>query len=324
MSVLGASVLCLTCACSSENIVIKTADGIELSAADVDKDPLRLLPAGALAIVQADAEPVLRSAVGARLLALAERVLPLPASANFHPAKDVSRVVVGLYSFAGVDFAGVATGSFDLEAIEKAADGIQLTPLGSPLVKMQYSKWKFYVSANVGFALLTPHTAVFGNEAGIRRVLDRLERGNLERALGKELQTLLEKPGAPVAFGVDAATDPQVAALAERAAFLHGMSLLRGVANFEAPGFNLAATLTYPAAAAAADAKGSIEMLAGVIQGLGAVSSLFGGSQPLQRFEATTVKSSLQVLAATDTKMLEQLLDLVPAAAGSNPTKAAP
>jgi hypothetical protein len=291
-------------ACSGEEVIVKTADGISLSAADIDREPLRLMPGGALGLVHADAPSVFASAQGAHLLALAERILPIPKEAQFLPARDLKRVLVGLYSFSGVDFGGVAQGNFDVEAIEKTANGTHVTPLGTPLVTMEYAKRTLFVSGNVGVVILTSHTALFGNETGIRRMLDRLEQGQLNVACAKEIQELLERPSAPLAVGIDAATDPQVAALAKRAEFLNGMTLLRALGNFEAPGLNVAATLTYAEESAAAQAKTSIEMFGGLLQGLGFVHGLFGGQQPLQRLEVSQVKSSIQVVAAVDSSAL--------------------
>ena len=65
--------------------------------------------------------------------------------------------------------------------IEAAADGSQVTPLGVPVVRSTYAGRKLYTVANFGFSVLTSHTVLFGNETGIRRTLDRIERGDVYR-----------------------------------------------------------------------------------------------------------------------------------------------
>jgi hypothetical protein len=293
-------------ACGGEEVIVKTADGVNISAADLDKDPLRLLPPGALGLTRVEVSPVVASVHGARLLALSERVLPIPPSARFSVARDVDRFFLGVYSFSGVDFGGVASGRFDVAAISKAAQSSELTPLGTPLVHSRYAKWELYTSANIGFCLLTSHTAVFGNETGIRRILDRLERGELDLQLGKELKSLLEKPDAPIAFGVDAKTDPQVQTLAQQAEFLQELELLRGVANLEPPGLNVAATFTYPNEKAVGRAKQSFEMFSNLATGLGFVQTLTGGRPLVTRLETKQTGLSLQVQAAADATLAEQ------------------
>ena len=172
--VLAALLTGLVASCGGgDDIIIKTSDGRGLTAADIDREPLSLLPAGAVLVGTLDAPKLFASPVGARLLTLLQRRLPVPASVGYEPARDLSRLYLGLYSFQGVDFAGVANGNINPQAIEEAANGTQQTPLGSPLVRVEYAGRVFYVSANVGFVVLTEHTVVFGNQTGIRRVLDR-------------------------------------------------------------------------------------------------------------------------------------------------------
>jgi hypothetical protein len=216
-----------------------------------------------------------------------------------------------VYSFSGVDFGGVASGRFDVTAISKSAQASELTPLGTPLVHSRYANRDVFTSANIGFCVLTSHTAVFGNETGIRRILDRLERGELALELGKELRSLLEKPEAPIAFGIDTKSDPQVQSLAKQAEFLQELELLRGVANLETPGLNVAATLTYPSEKAVNRGKQSLEMYASLAAGLGFVQSLTGGHPLVSKLETKQTGLSLQVQVAADATGVERAIQWV-------------
>ncbi len=303
--------------CGSDEVIIKTADGVELEAADIDNNPLALMPGGNVGVFHIDAQALWASPSGQRWLQLANSRLPVPPSANFVPQRDLSRLYVGLYSFQGVDFMGIAVGQFDVDAIEKAASGTQVTPLGSPLTRVQYAGRVFYVSANIGFAILTNHTAVFGNETGIRRTLDRIEAGRIGVELAPEVDALMRQPGAPLAFGSDARHDPQVAAITATQPFLKDMTMLRAVGNFEPPGMNMAGTLTYTDDAAAAGGAAALDQLRQNLSTLGVLTSLLGVSQPISRLESNVVGNSVQASVALDAAAAAGLLDLMSSVLGA-------
>lgn len=296
----------LTAACSSEEIIVKTADGKELSAKDIDRDVLALVPPG-LAVVSVDAQELFTSTLGNLLVALTESQLPLPASANFNPRRDLTRLLVAAYSAAGVDFAGVASGTFDVAAIEAAASRSEVTPLGTPLVKVKYSQWQFYVSANIGFCVLTPKTALFGNEVGIRRALDRLERGDLTLQLHPEIEALLRAPGAPIAIGasnLNGELDPFV----QKTPLATNIRVVRAIANLKEPGMNFAGTFTYADDASANAAKQGFEQTFATLDSLSSVGALFGLRKPIQSFSTELKQSSVQLAVSSDTVTAEMLL----------------
>jgi hypothetical protein len=109
----------LAVACSKkEEIIVESADGAELSAAQIDQDPLALLPSGAIGVFRVDAPQLFASEFGQRMNRLVSARVPVPPSAGFDPARDLSVLHIGLYSMQGADFAVVATGNFDPAAIE--------------------------------------------------------------------------------------------------------------------------------------------------------------------------------------------------------------
>ncbi len=310
--------LMVTLGCGGgDDVIIKTSDGVELTAEDIDRNPLALMPGGAVGVFNIDAPSLFQSSAGARLLTVAQSRLPLPLSAGFAPERDLERIVLGLYSFQGVDFMGVATGKFDPEAIEKAASASETTPLGTPLVRVEYAGRVFYVSANIGFVVLTNRTVVFGNETGIRRALDRMEAGRIGVEMPEEMASLMERPGAPIAFASDARHDPQVAALASQFAFLKNVGMVRAVGNFDAPGMNLAGTLTYVDEAAALEGQASIQQLRQGLATVGFLTSILGMSQPIQNLQADVNGSSLQVTIAFDAQAAASLLDTFASSVGA-------
>ncbi len=291
-----------------EDVIIKTADGVELTAQDIDKNPMALLPAGAGGVFHLDAPALFASPAGAQLLQLTKAKLPVPQSAGFVPERDLKRLLFGLYSFQGVDFVGVATGTFDLEAIEKAADGTQTTPLGSPLVRVEYAGRVFYVSANLGFVALTNQTVLFGNETGIRRALDRLEAGRVQVELSSEIESFLQNPGAPMAFGSDSLQQPHVVAMAQQVPALQGMRLARVVGNFDPPGLNFAGTLTYESPEKAQQGQAAILKMHQDMASIAWIASVLGMGQPVQKLDVTTQESSAQFTLALDSTALTAIL----------------
>ncbi len=294
-------------ACSHEEIIVKTAAGAELGAADIDAEPLALVPPGSLALLNLAPQELFQSTLGHHFLALARSQFPLPASAGFEPQRDLERMIVGVYSAAGVDFSGVAVGTFDVNAIKAAAERSEVTPLGTPLVAVRYSQWEFYVSANVGFCVLTPKTVLFGNEVGIRRALDRLERGELRVQQDPDVESLMRNPGAPIALGASN-TDAALDAIVQRTPLANNLRVARVVANLQPPGLNVAGTFTFADPTSAQAAKSGFDQVFAAIQGMEAVGALFGLKPSNLTHQTNVVETSVQVTVATETQVAERLL----------------
>ncbi|HEX6765496.1 MAG TPA: hypothetical protein VF103_08470, partial [Polyangiaceae bacterium] len=169
-TVVVAGALALVGACAGhDDVIVKTGADKKVSDAQIDAEPVALLPGSAVAVAYVDARKLFASPFGARVLGVAERRMPLPASAGFDPKRDLEALWIGLYSMQGADVAGVAIGTFDRQKIEAAADGTQKTPLGIPVTKTTYSGHALYVAGDTGFTVLTSKVALFGNDVGVRR-----------------------------------------------------------------------------------------------------------------------------------------------------------
>jgi hypothetical protein len=217
-------------------------------------------------------------------------------------------VLVGVYSMQGADVAGVATGTFHPDAIERAADGTTLTPLGAPLVKTTYAKHSLYVSRNVGFAVLTEHTVVFGDETGIRRVLDRVSEGRAKHEIPKWIDDVLGTPNAAMAGAFDLQGQAPVSATVRALAFLQGIQTARVLGNFQPPGMNLAGSFTYPTPEASAAAAASMNQTTQMIQSYSFFMQLAGIGNPLQSVQAQPNGKETQFVAAIDGKAIDWAL----------------
>lgn len=313
-SLLLTSVLCLavTTACPKKpDKIVAAGEDKALSDAEIDKDPESLLPSGAVGLFSVDVKKLLVSQFGQKLLEIARARTPVPPSANFDPGRDVERALIGVYSMQGADVAAVLTGQFDKPAIESAADGTQVTPLGTPVVKSTYAGRTLFTSHNIGFVVLTPRTVLVGNETGIRRALDRIKEGRVQRQLPPWFEEIAKTPNAPLVAGFDLRAQPLTDAARAQLPFLTGMETARMVGNFEPPGINVAGTMSYGDAAGAQAGAQSLLGIKDLAANLGWLASLLGIGQPIRQLDAKAEDKDAKFVAALDAgevgKMLDQL-----------------
>lgn len=305
-----ALVLAASGACSKNgDVVVKSGEGKELTAAAIDADPLALLPPNAIGAATLDAPALYSSSFGARLKAITDARSPLPAAAEFDPARDLTRVYVGFYSMQGADIAGVAVGRFKPDKIAAAADANPVTPTGAPVTKSEYAGRVLYTSKGIGFTVLTERTLLFGNETGIRRSLDRIQDGRAKRQLPKWMASMLESPTAPLVGGADFTTQPVPAAAREQVAFLDGLKTVSVVGNFAEPGLNLAGTLSYGEPEAAVRGADNLKQLHGRLSTYGAVMALLGIPQPVRSLDARADDKDVKFMAGVDGNAVLVLLE---------------
>ncbi|NUQ79401.1 MAG: hypothetical protein HUU21_38315 [Polyangiaceae bacterium] len=219
--------------------------GERVDSATIDRDPLALLPSGMIMLGYLDAATLFQSRLGPEVSQLVTGLLPLGPESNFVPSRDVSRVYGGVYAMQGADFCAVLQGTFDTDAIQRAADAKAMTTAGAPLVKSRYGDRDVFVVANIGFVMLTNRTILSGNETGIRRAIDRLRYTKLERSMPKWMTDLVSTKGAAFTVAGDFSKQPAVEAGAQKLPFLAGLRYMRVVGNFQPPGMNFAGALTY-------------------------------------------------------------------------------
>ncbi|HEY8946934.1 MAG TPA: hypothetical protein VIM73_21975, partial [Polyangiaceae bacterium] len=143
-TLLALAVTFASCA-KKDDVILRTADGKELTAEAIDADPLALLPGNPVGAATLDARQLFASQLGQRLLAIVQARSPLPAESDFVPSRDLERVYLGFYSMqGGADVAGVAVGRFDPSRIEKAAQSSPRNAVGAPVVASQYAGRTLY------------------------------------------------------------------------------------------------------------------------------------------------------------------------------------
>jgi hypothetical protein len=296
--------------CSKQGDVITQAgEGKSLTDADIDRDPLALLPSGAIALSYLDAKQMFASRFGEKLLAIANQQVPVPVSAGYEPSRDLDKTYTGIYSMSGADVAGVAVGRFDKAKIEAAADGTQKTALGLPVTKSTYAGRTLYTAGNVGFTLLTAKTALFGNDTGIRRALDRIKEGRAKRQLPQWMEKMLSTPNAPLVLGADLTSHPVPDAARSQLPFLDGMKTVALLGNFQEPGLNLAGTLSYGDAEAAQKGADNLVRLRSMLEGYAPFMALLGIPQPVKKLEAQAKEKEVSFVAGVDGAAVGVLLD---------------
>jgi hypothetical protein len=298
----GAPLAATGCA-GNESLALVAGARVEPTA--IDRDPLALLPSGVIALATVDATAMFRSRWGPEVADLVQRLLPLGPESNFVARRDVARLYGGVYAMQGADFCAVIQGNFDAAAIRRAAEARSVTVLGAPLVKSQYAGNDLYTSANVGFVVVTDHTVIAGNETGMRRALDRLRSGPLQRSVPAWMADLSASKNATLTLAADVGSEPAVQGAAGMFGFLGGLRHVRVLGNFEPPGLNVAGSLTYGDPQAVARADEAIKK----VQGIVALASLFTslGGISIPAVQTAAQDSDLAFTMAFDDGMLRGL-----------------
>jgi hypothetical protein len=299
----------LALGCGKQEVIVKTADGRSLGAEEVDRDPMALLPGGAVGLGYLNMQELYASELGQKLRTLIPKFVPLPPAANFDPARDLRVAYLGVYVAQGIDAVAAVSGTFDQAAIERATDQTQPTPLGVPLVKSTYAGRTLYTARNVGFTVLTAHTALFGNETGMRRALDRINDARVAREVPGWAIDLLERPTAPLAGAIDLKTNPLSAAALGSAPFLAGLERVRVVGNFQPPGVNLAGTAVYADGAQAAQGAQSLTQINSYLSSWSFFAALLGIPQPVRQLDCKPNGPILEFVMGLDAQAVAALLD---------------
>ena len=281
----------------------------EAAKADLDADPLALLPPAAVVVASVDARALFDApGLGAKLAALADGLLPLGPDAGFEARRDVDRIVVGSYAQAGVDFAAIVSGRFDTGKLAAAATSRS----GAPILRTMYAGVATYAVGQGVYAVLTGKTVVAGTSEGVRRVLDRVHDGKPGRALPAWVLETLQTPGAEVAVAADLASQPlpAIAIGALRLPWTEGIRQVRALGDLQKPGMNVAATLTYGTEAQASAAADGAQTLGTLLKLLG---PLLGGVS-VRDLEVQARGADVQCKLAVDEPTLAHLLALAPRA----------
>ncbi len=250
------------------------ADAIKKS---LESDPYALLPSGAITWSHVDVRALYASGnSGKKLADLAERYVPIGEEAGFKPSRDLDQAYVATYAISGPDACAVITGAFDEAKIKNAAEKHLQLKGGGVLVATPYAGRTSYSVNNAGFAVISPKLAIGGTDAVLRRALDRLAAGTLERSMPAWAADTLNTAGAAFAAAVDLNNQPtdnlRIAGM--KLEFLPGLRTVRVVGNYKAPGLNVGARMSYAAPDAANAAASSLSTYQRIAEGLGKMGSI--------------------------------------------------
>lgn len=297
-------------ACSKKDTLITPAVAQhQLTPAEIDAEPLAVLPTGFIGLMRAEMPAVTRSSLGPTVVALIKQWAPMPINSGVAPERDIDRVVIGLYSMQGADAAGVAIGRFNPEAIRQAANANPNTPSGA-IVQSPYAGYLLYTVHNMGFCVLSARTLLIGNETGIRRALDRIHEGRAMRQLPGWTDALLDASKAPLAFGARFKPGEVPASVGQQLSFMAELEGLRVLGNFESPGVNLAGSLGYATPERAKQAAGEMLSSRDKLMSMGFLMGVMGIGQPIRRLEANAVDREVSFVAALDGASVSKILTI--------------
>jgi hypothetical protein len=304
--------LCTAVACGGGNKDTVTAHVAgELTPAQIDADPLALLPGQALGVATVDARAFYASkSLGSQVAQLTEKYIPLGEEAGFAASRDVDRVTVATYSTQGADACAVVSGKFDEQKIAQVAKNHTPTKGGGLLVESSYAGRTLYTVNNAGFTVLTPHTALAGTEAGIRRALDRIKDGRATRSITPWMLETVETKGAATAVALDFIGQPAAAAAlgSVPVPWLKKLRAARILGNFEEPGMHIAGSFTY---GQAEEAQAGADGLKDIIN-KASVLAFIGIIPKLQNLDIKVAASNVECKFAVDDQAMRALLVNIP------------
>ncbi len=240
----GVALGCWTgCAGPAEQIRF-ASDAARPLSADIDHDPWRLLPRGAVAFFRTD-HSIWEADFGDDLAKALLAHLPLPPDVPVSPQSDIKLIVGAAYATVNNDVAFVCQGRFDRDALNQAFNSASRTALGDEIVSIVFAGEKMHVAGAFAMAVLSSKTMVFGTQLGVRRVLEVVEEGRLARELPPWFETLLQNPDATVQVGVDLDAQPVPTVFRTRLEFLNHLRAARLLGNYKGGGINLAGALTF-------------------------------------------------------------------------------
>ncbi|MCS6898479.1 MAG: hypothetical protein NZX77_01740, partial [Polyangiaceae bacterium] len=170
----------------------------------------------------------------------------------------------------------------------------------------------------VGFVVLTNHSLLLGNPAGLRRALDRIRDARVRREIPDWVEDLLKTQVAEVAFAGDIAGQSVSAAVAEQTSLVRKLSKVRLVGDFKDPGLNLSGALTYEDASSAAAGNNLIRAAAAQAGTLNYLSFL-GISSPLRNLQTNLQGNDVQFVAQVDGPVLGGWMERVAAQMNTAP-----
>jgi hypothetical protein len=319
---LGLSAVVVACGGSGANQPQPTLASATASASaapvtgdQLEKDPLALFPSGALGMFSIDAKAFYASqSAGPTAAQLAEKYFPIGSECGFSASKDLDRVTGGFYSMQGADVLATLAGRFDDAKIAAAAQAKTQLHTGGVIVASQYANRTMYTVADAGFTVLTPHLVLAGTKTTIKRALERIADKKLTHDAPAWMLQTLATPNAAAALAVDTKGMPLTGLTGGfPLKGTDGMTAVRLLANFQAPGMHVAGAATYVDEAHAKTGAEGLKSLSSSTAFTVLTSAL---GVTLKDVVITPAQSDAQISFAVDDTSLKNLFAKLPAAIG--------
>jgi hypothetical protein len=325
--VLGGLVLAIVvvAACGGSTSQQPTLVGPTPSAAAVtpemlEKDPVSLFPSNALGMFTVDLRAFYTSPSAGTIAAqVAEKYFPIGAEAGFSASRDLDRVTGGIYSMQGADVLATLVGRFDEAKLATLAASKTQTRLGVPLVASTYAGRTLYTVSDVGFTIVSSHLVLAGTKTTIKRALDRMHDARLGHDAPAWMIQTMQTPAAAAALALDLDQKKGGIPLASITGGFplkgtDGITALRLLGNFQAPGMHVAGSATYSDEAhAKAGAEGLKSVFSSTV--FSVATSALGVS--LQNVNITPAQSDAQIAFTIDDASLRNFIGRLPALTSS-------
>jgi hypothetical protein len=305
---LGGGAFAFGCGGNQGTVAVTPTKSQRATTEEIDANPAHVLPSGLVGYASLDITALLASPFGPRLLQVLSRLAPVSPDVGYKPERDLKQLYLGAYSMQGADLIAVAVGSFDAAALERSCAAGSPTPMGVAFTRIDYAGATIYSARDVGVTVLTPKVAIVGNPTALRRTLDRLEQGTLERAVPTWVERLQTSQDAPIVVAVDLAARAETDAVRRQIPLLDGVEVLQIVGNFADPGLNLAGTSAYSDDAAASRGADQLRAQTAALQMYGSLLALLGIQQPLRVVEAKAEGKNMRFVVGIDGRLVEQAL----------------
>lgn len=298
----------LSCGCTKRQEEIRVATALPSpTAAEIDQDPFRLLPPGAVAFLRFD-EQVWAAEFGDDLARTMMQYLPFSQGAGLSPQTDIQLVVGAVYATVQNDVVFVGQGQFDRARVKAAVQAEPQTQLGRAIRAVEFAGQTMYVTDQAALAILTPKTAIFGTQLGVRRVLEVVEERRMKRQLPEWFEALLKQKGAQLQIGVDLDAEAVPAVLRTRLEFLNHLRAARLVGNYQGGGLNLAGSLTFDTPQAAKEAELQIDSAEDELDKYRMVMNALAMPSPFRQIEAQAVGKDAQFAVEVEGDAISFLL----------------
>ncbi len=287
----------------------------------IAEDPIILLPAGPLGYLRIDGAALFASPAAAPLTQAIQERIPVPQAMGWVPARDLRELHVGFYSLQGVDFVALALGRFPpLPPAQMVANDprVVIDQYAGHVVFLTREQDSMLVD-RLAFTVLSPGLALFGNETAVRRALDRIADGRLRRDIPPLMAQVAGDRRAAMAGALELSGMPAGALASTKIPLLPGLVRAAAVGNFQPPGLNIAATLTYDHAQTATNAAGYLSSGSAWMGAIAPWAAVMGMAQPIQKLEARSQGNDLMVVAGLDPRGITEIMRLMGGSFGWSP-----